>query len=159
VVYTKPRSEDLAAKHLAQQGYEVFVPTLEERKRRPGGWQWVAGPLFPRYLFLAAEVGEQDLAPIRSTRGVVSLLSFGRRLACAPDALVAGLKALESPAAKARRGEAWPYRRGDSLKVFDGPFAGLDAVFDMPLGEERARVFIELLGRKHAVTLPAGAIS
>lgn len=84
MVYTKPRCEAQAAEQLARQGYDVFLPPLEERKRRPGGWQWVAGPLSPRYLFLAAEVGQQDLAPIRSTRGLVCVLSFGSRLGRAP---------------------------------------------------------------------------
>lgn len=47
-VHTRPRQEALAAQNLQRQGYTVFLPELQQRKRRAGKWRRVTGPLFPR---------------------------------------------------------------------------------------------------------------
>jgi transcriptional antiterminator RfaH len=39
------------------------------------------------------------------------------------------------------------FRAGESLLVADGPFAGLQAVYQMASGENRAMVLIELMGK------------
>jgi transcriptional antiterminator RfaH len=39
------------------------------------------------------------------------------------------------------------FHQGQVLRVVDGPFAGLEAVYQMPSGDNRAMVLIELMGK------------
>ena len=45
-------------------------------------------PLFPRYLFLNAIADQQSLGPVRSTRGVSTLVRFGLELARLPETVM-----------------------------------------------------------------------
>jgi transcriptional antiterminator RfaH len=158
VVHTKPRSEDQAAEHLSRQGYTVFLPHIRERKRRQTSWQWVTSPLFPRYLFVDVPLGEQTVAPIRSTIGVGGLVKFGQALASVPDHVIDFLREQQSPEVDARQMEDWIHKPGDRVEILEGPFAGLNAIYQVRKGEDRALVLVELLGRQSSVVMPEQAI-
>ena len=76
LVYCKARQEDMAARGLEEQGYGVYLPKLETRRRRAQGMVNVVQPLFPRYLFVSP-CDRQPLAPIGHTAGVSKLVRFG----------------------------------------------------------------------------------
>ena len=48
--------------------------------------------MFPRYLFLWAVPGQDDLRPVRSTRGVVGLVRFGGELRPVPESVITELR-------------------------------------------------------------------
>ena len=75
VALCKPRQEMVAEANLTNQGFAVYLPRLKNRHRRAGRWDDRVGPLFPRYVFLAASL--ESAAPIRSTRGICCLVRFG----------------------------------------------------------------------------------
>ena len=50
------------------------------------------------------------------------------------------------------------FKSGDKVKLISGPFAGLEAVYDMAKGEDRARVLLEVLGRVQRLTVDLGAL-
>lgn len=158
VVHSKARSEEQAAEHLARQGYEVFLPRLRQRKRRQNRWQWVTGPLFPRYLFVNVRLGEQDTAAIRSTVGVLTLVRFGQELVPMPAAVIDYLRQHEDPAVGARSEDDWPHRPGDVVEILEGPFAGLTGVFQMPRDEDRVALLVQLLGRQNTVLVEREAL-
>lgn len=153
VVHTKPRQEAVAQRHLERQGYPVYFPRLSLPKLRRHRWADVVEPLFPRYLFVSVEVGEQALTPIRSTRGICSVLRFGERYAEAPRVLIDGLMARANADGLHVLHDAG-LRQGDRLHIIAGPFEGFEAVFESESGAERAKVLLEVLGRTTAVTLP-----
>ncbi len=155
VVHTKPRQEAEARAQLERQGYPVYFPQLRLPRLRRSRWAEVVEPLFPRYLFVAVEVGEQALAPVGSTRGVSAVLRFGPRYAEAPPELVATLRARENQDGLHVLADS-ALARGDRLRVLAGPFEGFEAVFEAHSGPERARVLLEVLGRQTEVTLPRG---
>ncbi len=159
VVHSKPREEERAARHLAQQGFQVFLPRIRQRQRRAAGWRLVTGPLFPRYLFVRVALGEQDTACIGSTQGVAGLVRFGGRPATLPEAVIQLLMARQDPALGAEAAEAWPHQPGDRVAILSGPFAGLTGVFAMARGEERVAVLVELLGRQNRIEVARDAIS
>lgn len=159
VVHSKPREEDKAARNLRDQGFETFAPRIRERKRGASGWRMVTGPLFPRYIFINVALGEQSTGPIRNTPGVCSLVRFGQQLAPVPDAVVSYLQAQQSPELGARQVEAWPQQPGDRVRILEGPFAGLTAVFESARGDERAALLLELLGRQNRIVVPRDALS
>ena len=142
-VATKARGEAIAKANLERQHYQVFLPTIRLKKRRRGRWTPVTEPLFPGYLFVSLALGADDPAPIRSTVGCIGLVRFGQTHTPVPSSLIAALHgtsqgALDTPL---------PFNQGDKVRVIAGPFAGLEAVFDMPRGEDRAQVLLELLGK------------
>jgi transcriptional antiterminator RfaH len=51
-------------------------------------------------------------------------------------------------------------QRGDTVMIYDGPFAGYEAIFDVRLpGSERVRVLIKLLSQRQVpVELSAGQV-
>lgn len=148
VVFTKPRAEALAQEHLERQGFEVLCPLMRVQKQRRVKWTWVEEPLFPRYLFVGAKP-EQSWAPVRSTVGVASLVKFGGTYATVPQTLIDVLRSnAEEPQ------EHRPlFKQGQKLRIVTGPYASLDAVFEMQDGSDRALVLLDLLGRQSRVSV------
>ena len=146
LAYTKPRSELVAEENLARQGFEVLCPMMRAQKLRRRRWSWLDEPLFPRYVFVGAQE-EQAWAPIRSTVGVTSLVRFGGVFATVSETLIATLiEAAEGPHI------ARPlFKQGQKVRIVAGPYASLEAVFEMAEGEERAAVLLDLLGRQNRV--------
>jgi len=149
VVATKSRDEEVAKVNLERQGYLVFLPTISLKKRRRGHWTPVTEPLFPGYLFVSLVFGNDDPAPIRSTVGCVGLVRFGQTYTPVPSELIARLRAAVSKDMAAPA----PFQSGDAVRLMSGPFVGLEAIYDMAKGEDRAQVLLEVLGRVQRLTV------
>ncbi len=158
-VQSKPRQETTAKVQLERQGYTAYLPMITVRKRKRAAWTASIEPLFPRYLFVHANINEQSLAPIRSTTGVSGLVRFGTILRPVPDAVVHYLQQAEAAQGSLSGEESWPFQVGDKVAVLEGPFAGLTAVFEGAQPQARAMILIELLGRKNAVEVPINALN
>ena len=154
VVATKTREEEKARENLERQGYSVFLPKVSLKKRRKGHWQVVTESLFPGYLFVALELGEDDPAPIRSTVGCIGLVRFAHVYTPVPGKLIESLQAIES---ETNDVEA-PFKPGDKVRFVSGPFAGIEAVFDMARGGDRAQVLLQLLGKDQRITVDIDAM-
>lgn len=158
-VFSKPRREMEATEQLERQGFTTFLPRVRVRRRLRGQWREVVEPMFPRYLFLRATLGEDNLAPVRSTRGVVGLVRFGGEPPRpVPDPLIAELQrlcavpdgALDLPE---------PLVPGSRVRILEGPFAGYEADLLSQDGEHRARVLLTMLGQSHAVQMPVDILT
>lgn len=90
LVHTKPRQGKCALHNLHRQGYQCYLPTIPSEKLRQGLPTVADEPLFSRYLFIRLGQGDsaKSWAPIRSTKGVSRLVSFGIELARIDDALI-----------------------------------------------------------------------
>lgn len=154
-VATKARDEAIAKANLERQDYPVFLPTISLKKRRRGRWMPVTEPLFPGYLFVSLALGADDPAPIRSTVGCIGLVRFGQTHTPVPSSLIAALQGTSDSAIDA----SLPFGQGDEVRIIAGPFAGLEAVFDMPRGEDRAQVLLELLGKVQRLTVDQNDLS
>jgi transcriptional antiterminator RfaH len=146
VIHTKPRQEARALTNLLQQGYQCFLPMITLEKLSRGRVNLVEEPLFPRYLFISLDHGRhgQNWAPIRSTIGVSGLVTFGSSPAKIDPALIDLLRSQEEDL------NLIPerlFQKGERLRVTDGAFAGLEAVYQMASGDNRAIVLIELMGK------------
>lgn len=98
-------------------------------------------PLFARYLFVRLDPdGSQSWAPLRSTVGVSQLVRFGSNYAKLADELVQALK--QSVHIHPVIGLFAP---GDRVTITQGPFAGLEGVFNSFDGNQRAIVLISWL--------------
>lgn len=151
LVHTKPRQEQIALENLERQNYTCYLPTLPVEKIRQSSTVLVEEPLFPRYLFirLGLDFKSQSWAPIRSTTGVSRLVRFGMEPAKVDDALIDVLHQQET-LYKARPKKL--FSPGDRVVITQGPFAGIEGVFQIASGEQRVMVLIELMSKP--VTLP-----
>ena len=145
LAFTKPRGEKVALENLERQGFQCFCPWFSAQKRRRGKWLWIEEPLFPRYVFVGA-TAEQSWSPIRSTVGVSALVRFGGQIATVPETLIAQLQS-----AGEHRGQQVFFKQGQSVLIVGDSFSGIEGVFQMSEGEERAQVLITLLGRPTTV--------
>ena len=146
VIHTKPRQEQRALLNLEQQGYECYLPILPTEKLRQGALSLIEEPLFPRYLFIRLDVSQsgQSWAPIRSTLGVSRLVTFGTDPAKVDADLISTLRTQNS---SARQNPQRMFNVNDQVQIISGPFAGLEAVYQMQDGESRAMVLIQFLSK------------
>ena len=159
VVYSKPRLESEAETHLRRQGFEVWLPRVERSRKRQGRWRTLTEPLFPRYLFAHLDLEGENTAPIRSTRGVSGLVRFGGYPVTAPDEMIDSLKSIADPETGLHRIGCRDLERGSSVTVIEGPFEGLQGIFQMETGTDRAVVLLDVLGRVSAVTIQKASLS
>ena len=146
LVHTKPRQEKSALLNLELQGYECYLPMLSAEKLRQRVLSVIDEPLFPRYLFIRLDTGlsAKGWGPIRSTKGVSRLVSFGNEPAKIDDRLVHLLYSQENTH------QTQPQRlfaKGERVMIAEGVFAGLEAMYQMADGEGRVMVLIELISK------------
>ncbi|MEH6604190.1 MAG: transcription/translation regulatory transformer protein RfaH [Pseudomonadales bacterium] len=152
-VQTKPRQEAVAQKHLHRQGYTIYLPMLQQRKLKQDRWHNVIEPLFPRYLFIYADLTTDNLAPVRSTQGVSSMVKFGHLMHPIPDAVINWLKGAESGDTGLHKVDEEPLQQGDEVEILAGPFAGLTAIYQLSAAQDRAMLLLNLLGRQAEVEM------
>ncbi len=156
VVRTQPTAEIKAAQHLDRQGYRVYLPRWRKRRSHARRVDWVAAPLFPRYLFVGFDVACTPWRAIQSTIGVSQLILKGGMPAPVPDGIVDEIRSRET--ANGLVEVAPDYRRGDSLLIGEGPFLNKIGVFDGMSDSERVAVLLDLLGRQVRVHVPVYAV-
>jgi transcriptional antiterminator RfaH len=147
LVHTKPKQEKCVLDNLYRQGYQCYLPTIPSERLRQGLLTVSHEPLFPRYLFVRLGLGgsAKSWAPIRSTKGVSRLVSFGVEPAKVADSLVEALRAREALV------QAEPERLfnpGERVRLTEAPFAGIEGIYHMADGESRVMVLIELLSNQ-----------
>jgi len=144
LVYTKPRKEHLALAQLTLQGYECYLPLLRVKKIRRKKIELIDEALFARYLFIRLDNSGSGLSwtPIQYTQGVTRLVRFGNDPAIIEDALIERLRSRESTQAVTN-----PFNPGDVVLVTEGPFAGLEAIYNATDGAQRAIILIQMLNR------------
>lgn len=157
LVRSKPRQESVALTQLARQGYESYLPLFAAEKLVRRKSTVVQEPMFARYLFVRLDTtGQgQSWSPIRSTVGVSELVCFGSRPARVDDALIATLRERE---ATQQADPITLFAHGDSVRITEGAFAGLEAIYQMNDAEGRAMVLLDLLSKPVAMTIDAASL-
>ena len=121
------------------------MPCVQAEKLQCGALAVVDEPLFPRYLFIRLGSGleGQNWAPIRSTTGVSRLVSFGNVPAKVDDELVDAIRSQISGRGGLRR----QFEPGQKVVITQGPFAGLEAIYQLSDGESRVMVLLNILSK------------
>ena len=157
LIHTKPRQERCALENLQWQGYECYFPTMSAEKLRSGKLGVVEQALFPRYLFIRLGRGPkaQSWSPIRSTKGVSCLVTFGATPARVDDALIMLLRNQEALA------QAVPdrfFKSGERVRITAAPFVDIEGIYQMTDADQRVMILIELMSKPVKVYLPPAAI-
>lgn len=148
VVQYKANQGDRARENLTNQGVNCFYPTIPVQRRKSGRRIQSDEALFPGYMFI--ELSQLDLAwsKIRSTRGVLRIVEFAGKPAEVDSALVCSIhERVGSFLAKP------DFEPGQSVRVLDGPFEGLGAIFQSSDGSERALILLNLMQRECRVRI------
>ncbi len=153
LIQSRPRQADRAQENLSRQGYTTFQPRFQVPRIRRGRRMQVETELFPNYLFIRLNRWSDNWYPVRSTRGVARMVTFGSDPLPVADALIEAIRERI-----AQRQVEPAFKPGDAVELIDGPFAGLNAVFAAERDEERVVLLIELLHRQLRVTAPVTSI-
>jgi transcriptional antiterminator RfaH len=156
-IQTKPNKEKEVERRLSDLNLEVFLPWMRARRRVGTRFHWVLVPLFPSYLFCRMDIVLSGKSA-RYSPGVKDFLTFGNRIAEVGGEIIEALRQ-RCPGGVAQI-EAVPAKPGDKVRINEGPFSGLEAVFERTLkGSERVAVLLEILGRQTRLVLPGETIS
>lgn len=152
-VQYKPSEGGRALANLEYQGADCFFPKIQVEKVRRGKRVRVLEPLFKGYLFINLSPEDPLWSRVRFTRGVSRVVAFCGKPAPIPDEVIeyvrASLQDINS---------AGGIQQGQLLKIRQGPFRGLDAVFQCYDGDERAIVLISFMQKQQRITLPLAAV-
>ena len=145
----KPNALRIAEQNLRRQGFEVFMPRLQETVRK-AQFKTRLAPLFPGYVFVGTPADSNTASAIRSTRGITQLVKSGDRVVPLPTHIIEELQ---------RRCDAdgmyTPEPQlvsGDAVEITGGAFAQyFGTVHELP-SEPRVWVLLDVMGRS-ALTL------
>ncbi|MDA7088512.1 transcription/translation regulatory transformer protein RfaH [Pseudomonas sp. SA3-5] len=147
LVHCKPRQDERAELNLLRQGYTCYRPQHSCERIVRGSRQIIAESLFPGYLFIQL-ASDANWAPLRSTRGVSRLVGFGGMPLRLDDRLIERLKQRTTASFKPA------LEAGDSVRITEGGFAELDAVFVTMDGEQRVILLLNMLNRQQQISMP-----
>lgn len=153
LIHTKPRKETVAEQNLQRQSYEVYLPLIQQSRRRRGRWLEVIEPLFPRYLFVHLQLGHDNFNPIKYTTGVHNLVHFTEMPAIVPDQIIESLRQTADRNTGLHHLNAPLFQPGDTVLIDKGPLTGLRAIFLAETGQERAIILLEILGRENRIII------
>ncbi len=159
VAHTHPHAETKATAHLNRQGFDIYFPRYLKRRRHARRIETVAAPLFPRYLFVAIDLGVQRWRSVYSTVGVSRLVCNGDDPTPVPDGIVEALRKREDANGFIKLGSRPPFRAGDKVRVLDGAFTSCLGLFEGMAERERIAILLDLLGRKVRVVLDADLVA
>ena len=130
---------------------QVFIPTEEEVEVRNGQRYTVTKKILPGYILIQMRMSDQSWSVVRSTPGVTGFVSSGSTPVPLQEEEVSQiLKQMVTAAPKVKVG----FRKGQSVRVADGPFIDLVGVVDDISPEKgKVKVLLSLFGRETPVEL------
>jgi transcriptional antiterminator RfaH len=156
-IQTKVNREKEVGKRLTDLHLEVFLPWMKTRRRIGSRFQWVLVPLFPGYIFCRLDMVISGKSA-RYSPGVKDFLTFGNRIAEVGSEIIQKLRD-RCPGGVAEI-ETITAKPGDVVRINEGPFSGLEAIFERALkGSERVAVLLDILGRQTRIVLPSETIA
>ncbi|MHB0870753.1 MAG: transcription termination/antitermination protein NusG [Chloroflexota bacterium] len=139
VLRTKPMMEQHVGSLLSLHEAEHFLPLVRSRRYRSR-----TEPLFPGYLFCRMEIPSVQWVETRSLPGIAYALGANGTPVPVPAEVVDAVReraALEDSLCVGSR-----FATGQRVRIAEGPFQGLEAVFDRRLSASgRSRVFVQFL--------------
>ena len=158
MIYTQPRSEQLATLNLDNQGFETYFPQYKAFKKKASLSLVVIEPMFPRYVFFRPGHAGHSISGARSTRGVSFILTGGAGTPSVlkPDAL-ALIRECEQLRHQATLDDISPFQPGRKVRLRAGPLQGIDALVHS-VSSKRVTLLLELLGRPQTISVEHGEL-
>jgi transcription antitermination factor NusG len=154
-VRTRSNCERLATTALENNGYQPFFPAYRTQRRWSDRVVEATIPLFPGYFFCRFD--PRYRAPILSTPGVVSIISFASEPAAVPDTEIEAVQLLLKSGLPLEPRTF--LREGQRVRIVRGALEGIEGTLVKIKGDCKFVVSISLLQRSVAVEIPPDLIS
>ena len=145
VLHTKSRFENVVNDGLIKKSIEVFLPKIKVRSKRRDRKAMIQVPLFSGYLFVKTDLNPYEHVEIVKTVGAVRMIGNKDGPLAVSRESIESLQIMVAGNNEVTTGKR--LRKGDSVMVVDGPFAGVTGTFIRYRGNERVVVYIEALGQ------------
>ena len=160
VIHTYSGYEERVQKNLEQRRnsmdavaeiLKVVIPTEDEIEVKNGQRRTVTKKILPGYVLVQMRMTDKSWSVVRNTPGVTGFVgSGGKPTPLQEDEVGKILKQMESEAPKVKVG----FRRGQSVRVSDGPFIDFVGVVDEINTEKgKVKVLLSLFGQETPVEL------
>src|SRR5699024_8054313 len=157
VLHCKARQENRAQLNIENQGYSTCLPQIKREKIVRSKRVESIEPLFPNYIFIQLDSNTANFNALRSTRGVNGFVRFGGMPATVPNEVMTTILALEQNSENQHIAQP-TFSAGEKVTITEGPFAGLQAIYNMPKGEERCLIFLDMLGKQQRIVIEETAL-
>lgn len=160
VIHTYSGYEERVKKNLEQrikamdsgdEVLQVIVPTEEEIEVKNGQRRTVLKKILPGYVLVEMKMNDLSWNVVRNTPGVTGFVGTGNKpSSLREDEVGQILKQMEASAPRVKVG----FRKGQSIRVTDGPFIDFVGVVDDINSEKgKVKVLLSLFGRETPVEL------
>ncbi len=151
-IKAKPRQEAVAVRNLKAVGdIEILFPRVMRTRRGHEKNREVVEPLFPGYIFVKFNPEEYH-GTVRSTRGVLHLVSQGGKAVDVPSKVIEELNAL-GPDGILSMLDA-DLKIGTKVRIIRGIFSGSEGeVIKLATPQKRIAILMSLLGSEQSVDL------
>lgn len=157
LLHCKARQEARARVHVENQGYTTSLPQVKLQKVLRGKRTSCIEPLFPNYLFVELNVNTANFNALRSTRGVNGFVRFGGVPATVPSSVMAHILAIEQQHLQETSSKQ-TFPAGAKVEITEGPFSGIQAIYEIAKGEERCMVLLDMLGKQQRIEIDERSI-
>ena len=130
---------------------EIVVPTEEEIEVKNGQRRTVDKKILPGYVLVKMRLNDRSWTVVRNTPGVTGFVGAGNRpVPLSEEEVSRNMRQMEAEAPRLKVG----FRKGQSVRVTDGPFIDFVGVVD-EIGTEKGKVkvLLSLFGRETPVEL------
>lgn len=134
VAVTRSNMELVAQKGAERQAYQTYLPRFSQAGR--------VRLLFPGYMFVKIAGAWRSLT---GTRGVISVIRNGERPALLQDSDLDCWRSREDATGLVQLDPR--FRRGDTVSIERGTFAGQQGIYDGLDARGRVEVLLQMLGR------------
>ena len=148
----RSRREDVVAKILANKGYCVFLPTFDARRKQTDRKKTVRSPLFPGYVFCQFRLSERTV-PVVTTPGVQRIVGTSSGPSPVSKAQLESVRSICN--AGLPHGPYYPTDSGPTVRITEGPLAGVEGSLVTVNGHDTLVVTISLIHRSVSVQMPA----
>jgi len=160
VIHTYSGYEERVKKNLEQrirsmdsgrEVLEVVIPTEDEIEVRDGQRRTVTKKILPGYVLVKMKLSDQSWGVVRNTPGVTGFVgSGGKPTPLQEEEVNRILKQMAAEVPRVKVG----FRKGQSVRVTDGPFIDFVGVVDeINPGKGKIKVFLSLFGQETVVEL------
>jgi transcription termination/antitermination protein NusG len=160
VIHTYSGHEERVKKNLEQRikfmdsGNEIIkvvIPTEDEIEVRGGRRRTITKKILPGYVLVQMKMDENSWSVVRNTPGVTGFVGSGNTPTPLQEKEVSEiLKQMSAEAPKVKVG----FRKGQSVRVTDGPFIDFVGVVDeINMEKGKAKVLLSLFGQDTPVEL------
>ena len=160
VIHTYSGHEERVKKNLEQRvkfmdsGSEIMqvvIPTEDEIEVRGGRRRTVTRKILPGYVLVQMKMNESSWGVVRNTPGVTGFVGSGNTPTPLQEKEVSEiLKQMSAEAPKVKVG----FRKGQSVRVIDGPFIDFVGVVDeINMEKGKVKVLLSLFGQETPVEL------